>query len=66
MTDSFEQNHLRVGGLARGNRAGNMEYTLTTNDRRCDAAIVQHVSLDQLQPLAGTFQRQEMSIFAVT
>jgi len=43
-----------------------MEYTLTTSDRRRHAAIVQHVSLDQLQPLAGTFQRQEMSILAVT
>jgi hypothetical protein len=43
-----------------------MEYTLTTSDRRRDAAVIQHVSLDQLQPLAGTFQRQEMSILAIT
>jgi hypothetical protein len=62
----FEQNHLRVGGLTGGDRAGDMEDTLTAGDRGRNAAVVQHVSLDQLQPLAGVFQCHKMGILAIT
>jgi hypothetical protein len=43
-----------------------MEDTLTAGDRGRNAAIVQHVSLDQLQPLLSIFQCLKMGILAIT
>lgn len=43
-----------------------MKDAVAAGDRRRDAAVVEHVGLEQPQPLAGVLQRLQMGVLALT